>query len=286
MVSIIVSSYKSAYFDQLVASINSTIGDVPFEILKVDNPGLYSLTQAYNLGASRAKYELLCFIHEDVKVHSENWGENLVSHFNKTYNLGLIGVAGSQVKLQLPTGWGHHIREKNKLNILQLTKDGTPYKISTQGNSKIDFVKVVDGVFMVTKKAIWEEYNFDENVTGYHFYDIDFSVTVGQKYKVAVVYDILLEHFSHGNYGDEWIEAAIKYNNLTGKAHLFDKLLPNEKLFRGPYYLHLAQYKLKLKSKILYIKNLGIDLRSIPAIGAFIFPKIAFYIHGLIKGKR
>lgn len=286
MISIIISSYKEFYFQQVSYSINETIG-VPYEIIKIYNPNVYSITKAYNLGAEKAKFDILCFIHEDVKFYSKDWGKNLLTHFKNISNLGLIGVAGSTEKLPVPSGWGNPDKNKNKIHILQHNKKGNSYKISSFNGQDIDFVEVIDGVFIATKKSIWKELPFDENITGFHLYDIDFSLQISQKYKVAIAYDVLIEHFSHGNFSDDWIDATIKYHKNKSKAHLFKVPKNTYPIIRRPYYVLLVNSKASFKSKLLYIKNLGVDMRSLLAIGLFLFPQIGkFLIRNFVKYKK
>ncbi len=159
MISIIVSSYKEFYYTQFAESVNNTIG-VPFEIIRIQNPGRYSITQAYNMGAGRANYEVLCFMHEDIKFHTKNWGDKLINHFNEFPDLGLIGVAGSTHKTALPTGWLHHDTNANKINIIQNHNNGRIINFFTKTDSNIDYVKTLDGVFLSTKKDVWEEILF------------------------------------------------------------------------------------------------------------------------------
>ena len=76
MISIVVSSYQEPLYQSFVNSVEKTIG-VPYEIIKVENPGIMGICKAYNLGVSKAKYDIVCFSHEDVLCYSENWGKRL-----------------------------------------------------------------------------------------------------------------------------------------------------------------------------------------------------------------
>jgi hypothetical protein len=63
---------------------------------------------------------------------------------------------------------------------------------------------------MACRKKVWDEFKFDEiNFTGFHNYDIDFSLSIGQKYRVVFTDKILLEHFSQGSYNASWIKSTI-----------------------------------------------------------------------------
>lgn len=223
MISIVVSSYKPDLFLQFQKNVADTIG-VDYEIIKVDNPGLMGLCAAYNIGISRAKYDYICFSHEDLIFHTCDWGKNLIQTFDSDNSIGLIGVAGSSYKSFLPSGWAPpQLTRFPKINILQRIngiacplKDLLDHSISPN-------VVTLDGCWFATKKSVVETCKFDEDTfKGYHCYDIDFCLNVGLQYKIKVVYDILLEHLSLGSYDKNWMEDTIKlhrkWNNLPRQS--------------------------------------------------------------------
>lgn len=62
MLSIIISSYQPQFYSALEKNIAETIG-IPYEIIKIDNPNLMGICEAYNKGASLSKYDYLLFVH-------------------------------------------------------------------------------------------------------------------------------------------------------------------------------------------------------------------------------
>ncbi|MEG2865326.1 MAG: glycosyltransferase, partial [Mucinivorans sp.] len=80
MISIIVCSVSPDKLSKLKANVEATIG-VEYEFVVVDNrEGKYSICQAYNIGAQRAKYPYLCFAHEDISfVVKYHWGELMMA---------------------------------------------------------------------------------------------------------------------------------------------------------------------------------------------------------------
>lgn len=106
MISIIISSFRPNLFSDLIENIKDTIGIDEYEIIKIDNPGIMGLCDAYNKGAADAKYKYLCFCHEDVLFHTQNWGELIISSFSKNPRIGIVGFAGSVYKTWIPSGWG------------------------------------------------------------------------------------------------------------------------------------------------------------------------------------
>ena len=85
MISIIICSRAASISDELIQNIDQTIG-LPYELVIIDNSdNLYSIFNAYNEGVKRSKYELLCFMHDDIIFKKEsNWGKKIVKHFNNS----------------------------------------------------------------------------------------------------------------------------------------------------------------------------------------------------------
>lgn len=214
MISIITSTYRPKYLTQLEYNIAQTIGDIPYELISVNNPNVMGVCAAYNIGASRAKYELLCFVHEDVCFVNQNWGQRIVDHFEE-HIVGAIGIAGTAYKSKIPSSWSVY-KPLVAYNLIQYNEEGES-KRQTYGNGnnlKRKQVVSLDGVLLVTRAKVWKMYSFDyKTFTGYHGYDMDFSMQVNQHYKLYVVFDILLEHYSPGNPDASWLDAAIKFSN-------------------------------------------------------------------------
>jgi hypothetical protein len=66
---------------------------------------------------------------------------------------------------------------------------------------------------MVTRKNIWKQCRFDENLLkGFHGYDLDFSFSARKFGKVVVTHEILLEHFSLGSFTIDWLKDSLLIN--------------------------------------------------------------------------
>lgn len=217
LISIIVSSYKDEFYEKFCESVEHTIG-CEYEIVRIYNPGLYSLCQAYNIGLAQAKGEYVCFIHDDVRFLSNDWGLRCISLFENDAKIGLIGVAGSAYKSTLAGSWFSTFTwEYCRGTICQ----GNNSFVAGRWDdfdirpSKTDLSDVVciDGVFMCTKLDIANEIKFDEKLfTGYHCYDLDFSTACFLSgYKVIVDRCILLHHASQGNFNHDFARYAWKY---------------------------------------------------------------------------
>ncbi len=69
---------------------------------------------------------------------------------------------------------------------------------------------------------MWEQFPFDEKVlTGFHCYDIDFTMQISTAYKNYVTYCVDILHKSPGSYDAKWLEAS--YSIMKAK---WDKMTP------------------------------------------------------------
>jgi len=201
MISIIISTQDKVLLDRLSENINDTIG-VEFEIVAIENKGIYSICEAYNTGVAKSNFQYLCFVHEDVLFKTKDWGKRLISILKNDPAIGLIGIAGTKFRSTYPSaiGQGPGLRKFLRGNIYHWDtyKD---FDISNRQN-ELDDVVCIDGVFMFTKKEVFKDCRFDDKLlTHFHGYDIDFSLQVYfQSYRVIVDRGILLAHYSNGNY--------------------------------------------------------------------------------------
>mgnify|MGYP002623476925 CR=1 FL=1 len=208
MISCIICSRKSALPEELKENIASTIG-CEYEVIIIDNSNCqYTIFSAYNEGVRRAKGDIVCFMHEDIIIHTQEWGKRLVSIF-KDSKIGLVGVIGSQFLPNTNASWwncGAQVGE-----ILQGNQDAYGnysvwYNNSNAVNSPIDCV-VVDGCFMALRKSLFDYIHFDEDTfSSFHAYDLDICMQVlGLDLRVVVIDKLLIEHKSSGVVGADYI---------------------------------------------------------------------------------
>ena len=199
MLSIIICSRNQTLSLDLKNNIEHTIG-VDYELIHVDNSeNKYSIFEAYNLGISKSKFPFLCFIHEDVLFHSNNWGINVIAHLQDP-KTGILGVAGGDLLTKVPASWATLISPGQNIIQTDLKKNKTvllldPENYTLSKRSSI----TLDGIFLSMRKEITEKIYFDENLKGFHGYDYDVSIQASiAGYVNYVIYDIQLEHFSKG----------------------------------------------------------------------------------------
>lgn len=214
MISIIICSRTQTISDSLSKNIKSTIG-CAYELIIIDNSkNQYSIFEAYNLGIQKSANKYLCFIHDDILFHSNNWGSVLIDLFEKEKQTGLLGVAGAKFKTKIPSAWWHTPKDQIALHIIQHFNDGT---IATQSfgfeNNSLQEVVTIDGVFMALRKDTKITFNLE--MQGFHNYDLNLSFEcIKNGYKLMVTDTIAIEHFSTGTIDVSWVESAHKIHDL------------------------------------------------------------------------
>lgn len=212
MYSIICCSVNPEAAAALERNIADTIG-MPFEFIAFDNRECsYGLCKVYNLCAARAKYELLCFVHEDVCFLTNNWGELLASQLSGK-DCGVIGFAGSILKLKRLTGWNTCGKDL-RANYVQYMRGGDHPRCVNPDNNDYSPVVTLDGLCLLVRHEVWREIPFDEDTfRGFHCYDLDYSLSVASHYKNYVCHTVLVEHFSEGSFSHAWVDELIRLHD-------------------------------------------------------------------------
>ncbi len=186
------------------------------EIIIFDNRTAgYGICQVYNICAAKAKGDYLCFVHEDVQINTPNWGEVITRKLDEP-SCGVVGFAGATIKSRIPSSWAQELSDYNMLHIVQTNlKDGS--RVSYDNNlPEQEFIAVVgvDGVFLMMRRDVWQECNFDEQTfKHFHCYDLDISLQVAERYTNYVCNSVELEHFSYGSFNDSWFRESITLHN-------------------------------------------------------------------------
>lgn len=162
MLSIIICSVSPERLEQVTRNIHDTIG-VDYEIIAIDNrEKQWSIARAYNEGASRAHYPFLFFVHEDVKFHSVGWGKCIEKKL-KEPDCGVIGFAGSKVKLKCYSGWGD-VYKWDVIFYYQSVGTETQFRVaSVTMEHPFKEVLVLDGFAMFVRKDVWAKYPLMRN---------------------------------------------------------------------------------------------------------------------------
>jgi len=179
------------------------------EVIEIINNG-ESLTKCYNRGLKAAKNNIVVFMHDDVTFETNSWGSKLIKHFDNNPEFGILGVAGT-TDMPLSGRWWE---DRTKMvGIVNHENEGKKWESKYSKNWANDIVEVlsVDGLFFAVHKNRIKN-NFDENVEGFHFYEIDF---VFSNYlagvKVGVLFNVRLTHKSIGMTNEQWEENRLNF---------------------------------------------------------------------------
>ena len=224
MLSIIICSISPERLQAVKRNIQQSIG-VEHEFIIIDNrENKWPIAKAYNYGAHADKYPYLFFVHEDVKFHSDNWGEFIENKLQEP-DCGVIGFTGSKVKLKCYSGWG----QSSKWICSYLYQRTDKHTIFNVQNAYLECpfeeVVVLDGLGMFVRKEVWAIYPFDEEIlTGFHCYDLDFSlqIAVSKQFRnyICCSNKVLIEHLSLGSFNLDWFKETIQLHRLKWSKFL------------------------------------------------------------------
>lgn len=254
MISIIICSRTSNVAKELLFNIKSTIG-FNYELIIVDNSeNRYSISEAYNIGIRKSKGDFLCFLHDDIYIHTKGWGRIVSEIFTENDSIGLLGVAGSKYKTKMPSGWWNCQNNYKDINILQHLNGKTEKWYYGFENTNLSTVIAIDGVFMILRKE--NELFFNEQIKGYHNYDLNISLENFIKgYKTVVTNQILIEHFSNGIINESWFNSTYKiheiYKNIL-PVSIGDNSLKSDLEFKNGF--HFLKYFMQFKFQIAFFK--------------------------------
>jgi len=180
------------------------------QIIPIENEGKYSLPEAYNMILEQATNDIVVLCHDDIYFDSKNWGSKILKHFKRSPEYGILGLAGSTQLPESAKWWEDFSKMKGIVNHEHEGKKWESKYSASLGN-QIDDVVLVDGLFVVLNKKNIKQ-TFNEEIKGFHFYDVDFSFrNFIEDVKIGVIYDVRVTHKSIGQTNDQWEQNRIKF---------------------------------------------------------------------------
>lgn len=185
-------------------------GNPNVEIIEYINKG-ESLTKFYNRGLDESRFDIVLFLHDDIIVESKQIVKKIVRMFEKNPEYGIIGIAGTKYLSKTGRWWEDR---KKMYGRVKHSKDGKTWEsnYSSDQGKRVEEMVTVDGLFFaVHKERIVKR--FDENVTGFHFYDVDFCFQNHiSGVKVGLTTEFKVTHLSIGETNDEWEKNRIDFS--------------------------------------------------------------------------
>lgn len=147
---------------------------------------------------TEGEYDNIVFLHDDVCIEDRHLTEKVDKYLQQYDIIGLAG--GNGMEIRKPCLWhimckerfgtvGHYLKHNNNTHWY-----GTTFGVSQQR------VAVIDGLFIGVKASVFKKLQlmFDEDLPGFHHYDIKFCMDANAlKFKIGVV-PILVTHMSPG----------------------------------------------------------------------------------------
>jgi len=201
MISIVFSTRENN--EKHIEHIKSTCGVHKMEVIQYVNDGEYSLTELYNKALTETTNNIVVFCHDDILFETKNWGRKILKHFKRNPDYGIIGIAGSR---ELPSSGKWWENPSHMYGQVYHQHEGKRWlsKYSDRKPGFIDNVVLVDGLFFCVNKNTIKT-NFDEDVKGFHFYDVDFCFrNYNEGVKIGVTSDIDVTHLSIGQTNEKW----------------------------------------------------------------------------------
>ena len=260
MISVIICSINELYLSNIKRNIAETIG-VEHEIIAFDNRETnFGISKVYNDCAKKSKFQYLCFVHEDVIFKTNNWGIILIRQsINDT---GIIGSAGGTIATNEALSWGSLGDKYARYNFIQHhSKKGLRVYKNNPNNEEFSQVLLLDGVFLFTRKCVWEQVRFDEKTfIGFNLYDLDFSFAVTRmSYKNYVCHTIDIIHFSYGNFNLSYLKSAYLFQKKWNyKLPVSIEDLSTEqwrKVEAKALYMHIRGFLIKTKTNKQHIRK-------------------------------
>ena len=196
--------FSTRKIDQtFVEMLKKTSGVSKPEVIPFENNGEFSLTEVYNKILEQSSNDIVVLCHDDLYLDSKNWGSKILNHFKRNSDYGILGLAGTTSMPKSGRWWEDFSKMKGIVNHEHEGKKWES-KYSTSKGNQLDDVVLVDGLFIViNKKNIKKQFN--EEIKGFHFYDVDFSFrNFIEDVKIGVMYDVRVTHKSIGQTNEQW----------------------------------------------------------------------------------
>lgn len=226
------------------------------EVIEIINNG-EALTKSYNRGLAQAKNDIVVFMHDDVEFDTTGWGNKLIKHFNNNPEYGILGLAGT-TDMPLSGQWWED--RSKMIGIVNHKHEGKKWesRYSKSWGNELNEVLIVDGLFFAVHKNRIKN-TFDENIEGFHFYEIDFVFSNYLKgVKIGVMYNIRVTHKSIGMTNEQWDtnrkQFISKFND-----ELPEKLVPD-------FYKPIEKNNLNSKTSVKIIIQSSGDLKTFDSL--------------------
>lgn len=224
-IAVVVCSKKTTEENKdFIEHIKETCG-CDTHVYMIHNPSGVSISKVYAdmMDSEEIDTNIIVFIHDDIEFLRKGWGKEILRLFNEHEDYGIIGVAGSAQFDEHGAWWNYEKKFGQVLHRAEGKSWLTAF--SPLLDKDLQEVVVIDGLFMAVHKNRIAE-NFNRELNGFDFYDIDFNLSnwKSKKCKIGVTTNIRLAHNSVGKLKPSWYENREIINKKFGKYFPIDIL--------------------------------------------------------------
>jgi len=184
------------YNEYILSSIQRQHGIHEFIALDNQDGHFSSATQALNDGGRKATGAYIMFVHQDIRLNSDDWLDRAEEILRSVPNLGIAGVAGKRDKSGVITALTHGDPPK-LAGYLQPTE---PLRVQT-----------VDECLFFVPREVFVAINMDESTCeNWHLYAVDYSLVIQERGLTVYVLPLQVYHESEGELSDAYFVALRK----------------------------------------------------------------------------
>lgn len=182
MISVIcVYNDKQVLEEYLLRSLRTQSTEYELILLDNTNDKYKNAPEALNYGGNKATGDYLMFVHQDVDLKSSTRLKEIETMMDKLDNCGIAGVAGVPENGTL---------KSNIENGIPPNKPGEEINLAIP-------VQTLDECLVIIPKPIFQEYKFDEKLTGWHLYSVDYCLNIIKQGYYAYVLPVYIYHRSY-----------------------------------------------------------------------------------------
>ena len=136
--------------------------------------GLCSVYNTYLTKENLNTYDCILFVHDDIFIDSVNFLQIIRENFKKGFDV--VGLAGgSKLQVKKPCLWHLLCKPETLSGVVPHYSDKTTYSHTIFGPVPREVI-LLDGLFLAvrTKSLALNNITFDENIKGFHHYDLKF----------------------------------------------------------------------------------------------------------------
>lgn len=154
--------------DEIMNDFSSNLGNQKlngeYQLIPINNKGnvWHSIREAYNSHLDKIKYDMVVFIHQDIRFMNESALQNLLDEIEKISDFGIIGIAGckSGKQWKLLSSITHGLDHKNAGETVQeaievQTVDECCFVMHTNDIQRTGFSEIDGWHMYAVEQCLW-----------------------------------------------------------------------------------------------------------------------------------